>query len=157
WQTEQSSMDAFDPNIGNGLVVARWIHDAIVIGKVSAWHYWWLTGLNNDNEGLIGYSGNSRLTKRLYTVGNFSKFIRPGSVVVGVSESPRGVSVSAYKNPDAGAFVIVAINQNGSDTPLTLTLNGLTAASVTPWVTSNSLNLGRQPAVAIEGGNFTAM
>jgi glucuronoarabinoxylan endo-1,4-beta-xylanase len=156
WQTEQSDMDPFDPGIGNGLVVARWIHDALVIGKVSAWHYWWLTGLNNDNEGLIGYSGNSRLTKRFYTVGNFSKFVRPGFIVVGVSGSPKGVSVSAYKNPDTGEFVIVAINQNGSDTVVTLALNGLIAGSVTPWVTSNSLNLARQPAVALDGNTFTA-
>jgi glucuronoarabinoxylan endo-1,4-beta-xylanase len=157
WQTEQSSLDPFDPNIFHGLTVARWIHDAIVIGKVSAWHYWWLTGLNADNEGLIGYNRNSRLTKRLYTVGNFSKFVRPGFVVVGVSGAPGGVSVSAYKNPATGAFVIVAINQNASDTPVTLTLNGLTTDSVTPWVTSNSLNLAQQSAVAIAGDSFTAI
>jgi glucuronoarabinoxylan endo-1,4-beta-xylanase len=155
WQTEQSSLDPFDPNIGNGLTVARWIHDAIVIGKVSAWHYWWLIGLNADNEGLIGYNRNARLTKRLYAVGNFSKFVRPGFMVVGVKGSPGGVSVSAYKNPGTGAFVIVAINQKGSETPVTLTVNGLTADSVTPWVTSSSLNLVQQSAVAIVGDSFT--
>jgi glucuronoarabinoxylan endo-1,4-beta-xylanase len=156
WQTEQSSMDPFDASIGNGLKVARWIHDAIVIGNVSAWHYWWLIGLNNDNEGLVGYNRNSRLTKRLYTVGNFSKFVRPGFVVVGLAGSLSGVSVSAYKNGVTGAFVIVAINQNESETPMTLTLNGLAADSVTPWVTSNSLNLAQQSAIAIAGDSFTA-
>ena len=101
-------------------------------------------------------SRNSRLTKRLFTVGNYSKFVRPGFMVVGVSGSPAGVSVSAYKHPTTGAFVIVAINQNGSDTPATLTLNGLTADSVTPWVTSNSLNLAQQSPVAIANDRFTA-
>jgi glucuronoarabinoxylan endo-1,4-beta-xylanase len=156
WQTEQSGLDPFDASIGNALTVARWIHDAIVIGKVSAWHYWWLIGLNGDNEGLVGFNRNTRLTKRLYTFGNFSKFVRPGFMVVGVSGSPSGVSLSAYKDPASGAFVIVAINQNGSDTPVTLALNGQTADSMTPWVTSSSLNLVKQSAVAIAGDRFNA-
>ena len=42
WETEQSSFDGFDSSIANGVTVARWIHDAITIGNVSAWHYWWL-------------------------------------------------------------------------------------------------------------------
>jgi glucuronoarabinoxylan endo-1,4-beta-xylanase len=156
WETEQSSFEGFDPSIGNGLMVAQWIHDAIVTGNVSAWHYWWLMGLNADDEGLIGYSRNTLTTKRLFTVGNFSKFVRPGFVVVGASGAPNGVSVSAYKNPATGGFVIVAINNNGSDTPLNVTLNGQTATSVTPWVTSDSLDLARQPALAVSGGSFMA-
>ena len=123
--------------------MARWIHDALVTGGVSAWHYWWLIGLNTDDEGLIGYSGNTQITKRLYTVGNFSKFVRPGFVMVGVTGAPANVSVSAFKNPTTGAFVVVAINQNGVDTPITLTLNGLSASAVTPWITSSTLDLAR--------------
>jgi glucuronoarabinoxylan endo-1,4-beta-xylanase len=155
WETEQSSFEAFDPSILNGIGVARWIHDALVTGGVSAWHYWWLIGLNTDDEGLIGYSGNTTITKRLYAVGNFSKFVRPGYMMVGVSSATPNVSVSAFKNPSTGDFVVVAINQNGADTPITLTLNGLTATSVTPWVTSSTLNLAAQTNLAITGGNVT--
>jgi glucuronoarabinoxylan endo-1,4-beta-xylanase len=154
WQGEMSSFESFDPSIINGLGVARWIHDAIVTGNASAWHYWWLIGANLDNEGLIGYNRNTTPTKRLYTVGNFSKFVRPGFVRVGSSAAPGAVSLTAYKNPSTGAFVIVAINQGG-DVPVTVTLNGLTAGSVTPWVTSASLDLAQQPAVAVSGGSFT--
>ena len=156
WETEMSSFEGFDPSISNGVMVARWIHDAITIGNVSAWHYWWLIGLNSDDEGLIGFSGGSQPTKRLFAVGNFSKFVRPGFMVVGTTGAPAGVSITAYKNPSTGAFVIVAINQNGSSTPLTVTLNGQTAGSVTPWVTSGSLDLAQQSAVAVSGSSFTA-
>jgi glucuronoarabinoxylan endo-1,4-beta-xylanase len=154
WETEQSSFEGFDPSIGNGLMVARWVHDAITIGNVSAWHYWWLMGINADDEGLIGYSHNTQITKRLYTLGNFSKFVRPGFVVVGTTGAPAGVSVTAYKNPASGAMVIVAINQNGADTALNVTLNGLTSASVTPWVTSNAFDLAQQSPVAVSNGAF---
>jgi glucuronoarabinoxylan endo-1,4-beta-xylanase len=91
----------------------------------------------------------------LYTLGNFSKFVRPGFVVVGASGAPNGVSVTAYKNPSTGAFVIVAINQGGGDIPLTVTLSGLAVSSVTPWVTSSSLDLIQQSPVAVSGGSFT--
>jgi glucuronoarabinoxylan endo-1,4-beta-xylanase len=152
WETEMSSFDAADSSINNGLTVARWIHDAITIGNVSAWHFWWLNHSGTDNESLL----NSGLTKRLYTLGNFSKFVRPGFVVVGTTAAPAGVSVTAYKNPTSGAFAIVAINQNGSDTPISVSLNGLTASSVTPWVTSSQFDLTAQGSVPVSGSSFSA-
>jgi glucuronoarabinoxylan endo-1,4-beta-xylanase len=154
WQTEMSSFEGFDPGMFNGLSVARWIHDALVVGNVSAWHYWWLIGLNADDEGLIGFNRNTQTTKRLYTVGNFSKFVRPGFVRVGSSTAPGAVSLTAFKNPSTGAFVIVAINPGG-DIPLTVSLSGVTASSVTPWLTSGSFDLVQQSAVAVAGGSFT--
>jgi glucuronoarabinoxylan endo-1,4-beta-xylanase len=154
WETEQSSFEALDPSIANGLMVAQWINDAITIGNVSAWHYWWLIG-QGDDQGILG-SGGTVMTKRYSTIGNFSKFVRPGFMVVGVTGAPSGTSVTAYENQSTRAFVIVAINQNGSTVPLNVSLSGLTASAVTPWVTSSSLNLAQQSALAVSGGSFTA-
>ena len=152
WETEMSSFDAVDNSINNGLTVARWIHDAITIGNVSAWHFWWLNHPGSDNESLL----NPGPTKRLWALGNFSKFVRPGFVVVGTTGAPSGVSVTAYSNATTGGMVIVAINQNGSDTPLTFTLNGLTVSSVTPWTTSSSFDLAQQSSLPVSFGSFTA-
>jgi len=89
----------------------------------------------------------------LYTIGNFSKFIRPGWVRIGATANPvGGVYVSAYKDPSSGNFAIVAINQNGTAVPLNFVLNGFAAASVTPWVTSASLDLAQQPSISAGGG-----
>jgi glucuronoarabinoxylan endo-1,4-beta-xylanase len=154
WETEMSYFNGFDATMTSGLIVAQAINDAFVIGGVSAWHWWWAIRTNqSDNEGL---TDTTTPTKRLYTMGNFSKFVRPGFVMVGASGAPSGVSATAYKNPGTGAFVIVAINQNGSDTPLNVALNGMSASSVTPWITSASLNLVQQAALAVSGGSFTA-
>jgi glucuronoarabinoxylan endo-1,4-beta-xylanase len=152
WETEMSSFDAADNSINNGVGVARWIHDAITIGNASAWHFWWLNHPGSDNESLL----NPGPTKRLYALGNYSKFVRPGFFLVGSSGGPGGVSVTAYKNSGTGAFVIVAINQNGFDTPMTISLNGLTASTVTPWITSGALNLAQQSNLPVSGGSFTA-
>src|SRR4029078_11688506 len=133
-QTEVSSFDGPSTDIGNGIAVAGWIHNALVNAGASAWHYWWLTGRNNDNEGLLNVGGIR--TKRLFALGNFSKFIRPGFVRVGTTGGPGGVQVSAYKDPLTNAPALVAINGSGADVPFGATMSGISAAAVTPWVTS---------------------
>ncbi len=137
WETEQSSFEGFDPSIGNAVRVAQWIHDAIVNGGVSAWHYWWLIGQNADNEGLIGFSRNTTMTKRLYTMGNFSKFVRPGWVRIGTTGTKDGIyGVSAYKNPGTGNFAVVAIINSSAPVTLTLRISNATANSpITPYQT----------------------
>jgi chitodextrinase len=63
--------------------------------------------------------------------------------------------VSAFKNPSTGAFVVVGLNQNLVDTPVTVTLSGLSASAVTPWVTSGTLDLAQQANIGVVNGSFT--
>ena len=152
WQTEVATFDGPNTDIGNGIMVAKWIHRALVNGSASAWHYWWLIGQSADNQGLINPGGVS--TKRLYTVGNFSKFVRPGFQLVGLTGPlPAGVTVSAYTNAATGAIVIVAINENGSATPASFFVPG-THTATTPWVTSAGDDLAAKTAIAVAGGRF---
>jgi glucuronoarabinoxylan endo-1,4-beta-xylanase len=152
WQTEDSSFEGFGGDIGNAVSVSRWIHNAIVHGGVSAWHYWAIWGRNGDNEGLLSESGAT--TKRFFALGNFSKFVRPGFVRIGATAGPSGTLVSAYKDPNGGAVAVVVINTNGASVPFAATLSGANATSVTPWVTSAELDLGAQPAVPVAAGRF---
>ena len=154
WETEMSSFDGPSTDIANGVLVAQWIHNAIVNAGVNAWHYWWLMCTNSDNEGILNVGGV--ITKRLYTIGNYSKFVRPGYVRVGVAGSQSGVLVSAFKDAASGALAIVAINTNASATGVHLVLNGVASSPVTPWVTSSSLNLAPQASVAVTNGGLTA-
>ena len=155
WETEVSSFEAFDPSMTNGLKWAKKINDWMTIANANAWHYWWLIDGNGDNEALLGPSGQT--TKRLYVMGNYSKFVRPGYYRIGTSASPvAGVSVSAYKDPSTGKFAIVAINQNASAVTLDFALNGFTANAVAPWVTSASLNLAEQASIKVGGSAFAA-
>jgi glucuronoarabinoxylan endo-1,4-beta-xylanase len=155
WETEVSSFEAFDASMTNGLKWAKKINDWMTIANANAWHYWWLIDGNGDNEALLGPSGQT--TKRLYVMGNYSKFVRPGYYRIGTSASPvGGVSVSAYKDLSTGKFAIVAINQNGSAVTLDFALSGFTANSVVPSVTSASLNLAQQPSITVGGSAFVA-
>ena len=160
WETEASGVPGSaqagpSSDITNGLAVAKWVHDAIATGNASAWHYWWLISLDGDNEGLLLQGGG--LTKRLYTVGNFSKFVRPGAQRVSLTGvTPAGVSLTAYRNSD-GTIAVVALNAGGSAVSASFFISGGTApSSFTPWVTSASDDLASKTALAVSGGRFTA-
>jgi glucuronoarabinoxylan endo-1,4-beta-xylanase len=157
WQTEVCDTHTpFDPSIASALHYAQYINDWMTTANANAWHYWRLVGrwTASNNEALISTSGV--VTKRLYMMGNYSKFVRPGSYRLAATAAPQaGVSVSAYKNSATAALVIVVINQNAQNVSQAFTLNGATVSSVTPWITSASLDLAVQPSVPVTGGSFT--
>jgi len=160
WQTEMSGVKWWpeqgpSATIENGIAVAGWIHSALTVGEASAWLWWWWSAYGtDDNEGL--YLKNGTDTKRHYTLGNYSKFVRPGYKRVGVSgAAPTDVLLSAYLGSD-NTVVIVAINK-GADATVPITIAGGTApAMLTPWVTSSADNLVSKTAVAVTGGAFMA-
>ncbi len=158
WQTEMASFDAFDASITNALVVAGWIHAALTSANVSMWCYWWMISNNTDNEGLIGNGTSSgadtTLTKRLYALGNWSKFVRPGYVRVDTTGAMSGVSLTAFTSSD-GHVVIVAINVNGSDVIANIGVSGLNMPSMTPWVTDATRDLVAQAPVYARGNVAT--
>jgi glucuronoarabinoxylan endo-1,4-beta-xylanase len=158
WETEMSDETAADVDIAHGIQVATWIYAGVTTGGASAWHYWWLINSNTDGEGLLQMGGDTtNPPKRLYTMGNFSKFVRPGYARVDVSGTiPAGLLVSAFKNPADGTIVVVAINPNTGSTTLPVYLSGSSVAQVTPYVTSASQNLAAGTAIAVSGSSFSA-
>jgi glucuronoarabinoxylan endo-1,4-beta-xylanase len=159
WETEVSGVMYWpeqgpSSDINNGIVVAGWIHSALVVGEASAWLYWWYKPTGNDNEGIVLSSGG--ITKRYYTIGNYSKFVRPGYVMVDVTGNTNAnVLLSAFTGTDG--TVVVAVNKSTSAVTMPINIAGGTApASCTPNVTSSSDNLKAGTAVTVTGGAFTA-
>jgi glucuronoarabinoxylan endo-1,4-beta-xylanase len=158
WETEMSDETAADVDIGHGIQVATWVYAGLNTGNASAWHYWWLINANTDGEGLLQQGGSTTdPPKRLYTLGNYSKFVRPGYERIDVSGPvPSGVLVTAFQNPSDHTIVIVAINSNTSATSTPFFVSGNEwPATVTPYVTSASENLAAQTAVTLTTGTFT--
>ena len=158
WQTEMSGVKWWpeagpSSDINNGIAVAGWIHEALAIGDASAWLYWNYSQ-TSDNEGLVLGSTD---TKRHWTLGNYSKFVRPGYTRVDVAGAvPDNVFLTAFVGSD-GTVVVVAINKATAAVSVPITIAGGTApASMTPWVTSSSDNLVSKTAVTVANGTFTA-
>jgi glucuronoarabinoxylan endo-1,4-beta-xylanase len=162
WMTEMAGVRKWpeggpSSDISNGVAVAGWIHSALVTGDASAWLWWWYKAYGtDDNEGLLLKSGGSP-TKRYYTLGNYSKFVRPGYARVDVTGGiSTDVLLSAYQGTD-GTAVIVAINKGSTTVTLPIAISGGPApASLTPWVTSASDNLKSGTPLSPNGGLFTA-
>lgn len=150
WQTEVSTFDAQTASLANALTVASWVNRALTTGKCSAWHYWSLVGINTDNEGILAQDGS--LTKRLFAIGNWSKYVRPGYKRIDVTGAVSGVSVTAFKDPSTGALTIVAINASGSNVTVSF---GLTHAS---FVTVLSTHVTSGTAIGALGtdGNLSS-
>ncbi|MGA2174570.1 MAG: hypothetical protein ABSH38_06270 [Verrucomicrobiota bacterium] len=152
WETEVSTFDAFDGSMSNALYWAGRIHLFLTAAEVNAFHYWWLIPFNPDNEGLTDPSGNP--AKRMYALGNYSRFVRPGYYRIGVSNNAF-TSISAYKDTNSGSFAIVAINSSFGAVTQIFNLANFTASSVTPSVTSGTLSLSNQAAVAVSNSTFS--
>jgi glucuronoarabinoxylan endo-1,4-beta-xylanase len=152
WETEVSLLSGSDSSIANGVYYAQRIHLFMTKAEVNAWHYWWLVAYGAGNEGLL--DNNAALTKRLFAVGNYSRFVRPGFYRIGVSNNAL-TSVSAYKDPVVGGFAIVAVNSASTTVTQRFDLANFTAGSVMPWITSGSLSLAAQPTVAVNGSTFS--
>src|SRR5208337_2325996 len=131
WETEVSTGDPYDGSITNGLDWAIQIHDFLTIVQVNAWHYWWLIPYATDNESLVDTNGLP--AKRMYVLGQYSRFVLPGYYRIGVNNI-GATSISAYKDPTSGNFAVVAVNTNGSDFTQTFDLAGFNCITVTPWI-----------------------
>ncbi|HTV40441.1 MAG TPA: hypothetical protein VMF08_07700 [Candidatus Sulfotelmatobacter sp.] len=153
WETETSSFDTFDGSITNAVAWAASIHAFMTVAQANAWHYWWLISLNPDNEGLT--DTNWVPAKRMYALGNFSRFVRPGYYRIGVNTSIPAL-ISAYRDSNSPSFAIVAVNTNSVDlTNEIFALGNFPSANfVTPWVTSATLSLAPQPPVAVTNATF---
>ncbi len=158
WETEvdtgSTSDDPTADNMPSALHLATTINDDLTKANLNAWHYWWLWA--GGSSGL--YDTNTNVwTKRFWVMGNFSRFVRPGYMRVSTSgTTPSGVSLSAYTNQADGTIVVVAINTNASDTPVSLFISGAAPCTVTPWVTSDTDSLAAKSPIMVTGARFSA-
>ena len=167
WETEMSGVlhwpeQGPTKDIKNGVAVARWIHSAMTIGEASAWLWWWYKDYyNGDNEGLallMNDADNATPAKRYYTMGNFSRYIRPDvfHAVKVAGPAPAKVLVSAYKG-DKGELVIVAINETDAAVNVPIAISGGTApATMIPYATTAGDNWLAGTAVAVAAGSLPA-
>jgi glucuronoarabinoxylan endo-1,4-beta-xylanase len=153
WETEVALLSGSDSSIANGIYYAQRIYEYMTQAQANAYHYWWLVASGAGNEGLLDTS--AAVTKRLFTFGQYSRFVRPNFYRINATSTQSSVLVSAYKDSASTSFAIVAVNTNvNTDADYTFNLGHFTAATVTPWVTSALLNLAPQTPVIVTNNQF---
>ena len=145
WMTEWYS-GATGVGITDAVTLAVDIHNAFVKGGVQAYNYWWI-----NSSSSVQLMQNWVPTARLWAMGQYSRFVRPGWVLVGETDD-GGLVITAFKDPASGKFAVIAVNSGSAAVTETFTLNGVSAGSVTPYITSASDDLAQYAAVALTGG-----
>jgi glucuronoarabinoxylan endo-1,4-beta-xylanase len=161
WQTEVSNIGFNDGSINDGLKYAKLLHDHLTVTGVNAWIFWWLISYK-DGESLIHLDTTYKTFssfKRLYTIGNYSRFIRPGYVRIDSDLNPvANVFVTAYKDKISGKFAIVVINKGEADQTVNINLKGFPVVNaVVPYRTSDTENLVKLSKVPVAGKTFRAV
>jgi O-glycosyl hydrolase len=164
----------YDPTIDGGLNLSRIIYKDFATAHDSAFQWWVALSemigsdplARNDegwNDGLIYYdpnyatNGNQTLyfTKRYYALGQYSKFVRPGSVAHNVTGAPDGVEVSTYD--DHGKWVVVVNNHNTTDTAVKLHFNSKAPVRASKAVrTSATESWANVAKPSVKGGTASA-
>ncbi|MEV4364701.1 glycoside hydrolase [Nonomuraea sp. NPDC049625] len=101
----------YDGSGSDGYTIASAVHDALTLGNVSAYLYW-LGASKGSTRALLRIDeaeGVYRVSKRLWAVAAFSRFIRPGAVRIGARAAAPSLRVCAFRNPD-GSRVVEVLN-----------------------------------------------
>ena len=157
WMTEWSNGG------NNGMGWANTIHDHVSQYGISALDYMWgyfgqwepsstnLITLKYSGAQYLGYE----LNKHYYTMGQYSRFVRPGSQRIEAISTDQAVKVTAYK--DGQDIIVVAINNGGTKT-VQFNLNGISDVTrVNPIRTSETENWAVLDSIAVSGSTFMAI
>jgi hypothetical protein len=160
-----------DLGMETALYVARIIHHDLTLTHARSWQWWTaitqvdykdgLVYLDDGSDGDSGRMGSQvesllhdgvvRESKLLWTLGNYSRFVRPGMVRVKCDIEPAqspvdGLLASAYQGPD-GPLVVVVVNL--SDDEALCNLGWDRQAAVYTTSEASSLDRSKQPATGI--------
>ncbi len=170
WQSEYCILGDNDGEIeGNkrdtgmdaALHVAGVIYADLVAGNATAWQWWLAISPYDYKDGLIYIDknksgGNYRDSKKLWALGNYSRFVRPGMKRVYAATPDTGnLLVSAYKDEQHKKLVLVVVNCAMQGTKLALSLGDKPFPAHRTWntyTTSAAANLEKHilPAGTID-------
>jgi glucuronoarabinoxylan endo-1,4-beta-xylanase len=160
WETEvdtgRANSDPTGDGIASALPMATTMHNDLTKPNVNAWHIWWVYNASG-NGGCLYDTTTNVWTKRLWVMGNFARYVRPGFRRVATSGTlPSGVLLSAYTNPVDGTVSIVAINSGTGAANVSLFISGAAPCTMTPYVTSAADNLVAKTPINVSQSRFTA-
>lgn len=107
-----------DYTMDSALELSKVMNDDLTILNVSSWQYWIAVSCYSYRDGLIYVNKGSKTlaeTKRLWAMGNYSRFIHAGYKRVDLESSDKTLGVSAYMGQDEQSkkdeLVVVITNE----------------------------------------------
>ncbi|MBF9252850.1 xylanase [Pontibacter sp. 172403-2] len=155
-----------DLGIDPAIYLARVIHNDLAVANATAWQWWLAISPYDYKDGLIYVDqnktdGNYYESKMLWALGNYSRFIRPGAVRVGLQltgdkADDSSLLASSYLDAVNHQLITVAVNAGIHPVKMKLNVKGANIAHVRPYVTTadeslqpgNSLNSDTEVTLA---------
>lgn len=178
WQSEYSLLgDGYKegvkgkiPAMDCALFLAKIIYHDLVVANATAWHFWnsWEPGSADADtryfllalkKGTDGAGVDFAVSKNLWALGHYSRFVRPGMhrLVVGRSDhlndiqTAKDLMLSAFT--DGKRLVAVVVNYTGVQRQLTLEITGVEKAKpVHQFITTAGAedNLAKHPLPSLQ-------
>ena len=142
-------------DITDGLMWAAHIQRALSRDE-KGYIYWQLMRDSKTNQSLMELKTGKDYYhpfKRAFVFANYSRFMRPGYIVVKSSSNNGGVLVTAAKHPSTGNTSVVMANTAKTD--ITVTINGLAGNTIGGRITNAQYNFESIKDIAASGGKFT--
>ena len=136
-----------DLSIEGGLHMAGVIHEDLTVGNVVSWQWWLAVAAGGYRDGLIYADPETQVievTKRLWVLGQWSRFVRPGFERVAAEASDDRLKATAFRSGDGRRLVIVTINP--TDQPIPVAFTALSFAVADAFVTDADRDLAATSA-----------
>lgn len=183
WQTEFCILEGNDETTGGwgrdlgvdtALYVARVIHSDLTTANASHWSWWLAISGSDYKDGLVYLDklsgelpahsdplqrdGRVLASKILWALGNFSRFVRPGMVRVGVTyddhrslaDAASSVMASAYIDKKTKRLVVVLINVTKDEQAVKLSGVAVRGSELDAYTTSETADLTRGSTTATD-------
>lgn len=135
-----------DLGINPAIYLARVVHNDLTVANATAWQWWLAVSPYNYKDGLVYVDknkadGESYESKKLWALGNYSFFIRPGAVRVsaqlsGAKAEANTLLASSYLDTAKNQLITVAVNAGTEPVKIKLNAKGATIASIRPYATT---------------------
>ena len=129
-------------SIEYGVAMAKVIVDDLTILNAREWDWWTACSFGVYTDGLVYLNeedhSDIQTSKRLWCLGNFSKFINEGAVRIACTSGTENLSSCAFKNTD-GSTVIVYVNASENDS--TTNLNHISYNNLDVYTTDETRNI----------------
>lgn len=158
WQTEiyDTQTDFEDLGMGSALRVTKLIHEALTIANMNAWHFWWIKPCKNCANGALWGENPYKASKRLWIMGNWSRFVRPGSKRINAPVEPTtGVYLTAFRDSLQRKLVLVAVNNNSNPITQDFSFPGITAIQAIAYITDPTRDIQMQEAKELKGSSYS--
>lgn len=160
-------MDGFQPGWHRGnfagmdvaLLLGRLVYGDLVYAGAKAWGYWKGMEVNGSHalitlslkDGNIINGGFVSTNKLLWGLGNYSFFIRPGYVRIGLEGADNLDSIvgSAYQSPDQSRIVAVYVNSSYEECAIKTSFPKKVLErikTISTYVTNNNMDLAKTNA-----------